>query len=34
VIDDYNLAGVVSMRDISAAFDEEAAAAARPASAA
>jgi CBS domain-containing protein len=34
VIDDYNLAGVISMRDISAAFDEQAAAAARPASAA
>jgi CBS domain-containing protein len=26
VIDDYSLAGVVSMRDISAAFDDEAAA--------
>jgi CBS domain-containing protein len=34
VIDNYSLAGVISMRDISAAFDEQAAAAARPASAA
>ena len=34
VIDNYSLAGVISMRDISAAFDDEAAAAARSASAA
>jgi CBS domain-containing protein len=34
VIDNYSLAGVISMRDISAAFDEEAGAAARSASAA
>jgi CBS domain-containing protein len=34
VIDNYSLAGVISMRDISAAFDAEASATARPASAA
>jgi CBS domain-containing protein len=34
VIDDYSLAGVISMRDISAAFDDETTAAARSASAA
>jgi CBS domain-containing protein len=34
VIDNYSLAGVISMRDVSAAFDDEATAAARSASAA
>jgi CBS domain-containing protein len=34
VIDNYSLIGVISIRDISTAFDEKAAAAARSASAA
>jgi hypothetical protein len=34
VIDNYSLIGVISIRDISTAFDDEASAAARPASAA